>query len=492
MLKYVRFEASSLSDSDRLSPLDASFLHLERDVQQLHVGSAMIFEGPGPTYDELCAAIDARLALVPRYRQRVRRVALELGLPVWVDDANFRIRNHVLHTAVRSPGSDRQVQTLGARLMSEHLDLTRPLWEMWLVQDMSGGRWALINKGHHAMIDGLAGNDIMGVLLDREPGPASAAVLAPPWRPRPGPSSIGLVASSVTDALRRPLELGSLAADALRRPIRLALRIALEAYGLARLGAKLARPESVLDGPIGSRRRWGWARADLTDVKRVKNALGGTVNDVVLAAVTGGLRAFLLSRGESVEGRTIRSMVPVSTRGPDDHHALGNQVSAIFADLPVGIADPAARLAAITRQLSSLKRSGMAVGVDAMMTATGFVPPTLFALGTRAAAHFPQRSVSTVTTNVPGPQVPLYLLGRRMTEMFPYIPLAMEVRVTIGIMSYDGQLSFGVTGDHDAVPDIAVLCEGIESATAELVALVTGPATSADTAASARVRHNRG
>ena len=455
---------------DRLSPLDAWFLHLERDVQQLHVGSALLFDGPAPAYDELCDVIEAKLLLVPRYRQRVRRVPLELGRPVWVDDPGFDVRNHVRHTTLRAPGTERQLRNLAARLMSEHLDLSRPLWEMWLVQRVVDDRWALVNKAHHAMIDGISGTDIMSVLLDREPHPERPAQTAS-WQPAPQPSSIELVTASTAEALRSPIELGRMTAHALRRPRRLVAQTVGQTYGLARIGVKVARPESVLDGPIGPSRRWGWAVADLDDVKQVKNALGGTVNDVVLAAITGGLLTFLAARGEPVDGRTIRSMVPVSTRRPGDS-GPGNQVSAVFADLPIGVTDPAERLASITHQLSGLKRSGMAVGVDSMLTASEYLPSTLFALGARVAARFPQRTISTVTTNVPGPQQPLYLLGRRMTRMYPYIPLGMDLRVTIGIMSYAGELTFGVTGDHDAVPDLEVLCRGIETAAAELVALV--------------------
>jgi WS/DGAT/MGAT family acyltransferase len=451
---------------DRLCPLDASFFHFERDVQQMHIGSMLLFDGPAPRYDELCSVIDAKLAQVPRYRQHVRRVPLELGRPLWVDDTQFDVRHHVRRTSLRRPGTERQLRSLVARLMSEHLDLSRPLWEMWLVRNVGDGRWAVINKAHHAMIDGISGTDIMGALLDHVPQPTPAAV--PDWLPRPEPSSAGLVTAALIEALRGPVELAGATAHGLLAP----RRLAAQTVGLAQAGAKVVHPENVLDGPIGPRRRWGWARADLADAKRVKNELGGTVNDVVLAAVTGALRTFLLSRGETVEGRTIRSLVPVSTRHPDDHGVPGNLVSAVFADLPVGVADPAARLSLITRQLAQLKHGGMAVGVDAMMAATGYLPLTLFALTARAVAHFPQRAFSTVTTNVPGPQVPLYLLGCRMTEMFPYIPLAIDLRITVGIMSYDGQLTFGVTGDHEAVPDLDVLCRGIESAMAELAALV--------------------
>jgi WS/DGAT/MGAT family acyltransferase len=456
---------------DRLSPLDAWWLHLERDVQQLHVGAALLFEGPSLSHVELMAVIESRLDLVPRYRQRVRRVPLELGRPVWEDDPRFRIGDHVRHATLPRPGTEESLRDLVAALMSAHLDLSRPPWESWLIDGLEGGRWAMVNKTHHSMIDGISGADIIDVLLDRDPH--AAARPAAPWTPAVETSPVRLAASALGDMFRGPLEeVGQVLSRAARAPRRFTRQTAAELYGIAQLGEKVIRPETVLDGPIGALRRWGWVRADLSEVKRVKNSLGGTVNDVILAAIAGGFRAFLTARGEAVDGRTVRTMVPVSMRTPEEHGRLGNQVSAVFADLPVGVSDPAERLAAVTRQLSSLKSSGMAMGVDSMLTAADLVPGTLFALGARVAARLPQRAISTVTTNVPGPQVPMYLLGHRMTELFPYVPIGAEVRITIAIASYAGRLTWGVTGDFDAVPDLQVLCDGIEAATEELVALV--------------------
>ena len=455
----------------RLSPLDAWWLHLEREVQQLHVGSALLFEGPAPSLARLTAAIESRLDLVPRYRQRVQHVPLELGRPVWVDDPRFCVSEHVRQVSLPSPGTEESLQDLVAGLMSEHMDLTRPLWESWLVKGLTGGRWAMVNKTHHAMIDGISGADIIDVLLDRDPHPAVRT--APAWTPEAEPSPLRLASSALGDMVRDPMqEVGQVLASALRAPRALARQTASELYGLAQVGEKVIWPESVLDGPIGPQRRWGWVRADLSEVKKVKNSLGGTVNDVILAAIAGGFRTFLAARGEAVDGRTVRTMVPVSMRTPEEHAQLGNQVSAVFADLPVGLSDPAKRLEAVTRQLSSLKSSGMAMGMDSMLNAADLVPGTLFAFGARLAARLPQRAISTVTTNVPGPAVPMYLLGHRMTELFPYIPIGADIRITVGIVSYAGHLTCGVTGDFDAVPDLAVLCDGIECAIEELVALV--------------------
>ncbi|MFZ0158463.1 MAG: wax ester/triacylglycerol synthase family O-acyltransferase, partial [Kineosporiaceae bacterium] len=369
-------------------------------------------------------------------------------------------------TALPAPGTDAQLRTLAGRLMSQPLDPQRPLWEMWLVEGLSGDRWALINKAHHAMMDGISGTDIMGVLLDRRR--RTRRPTAPSWQAAAEPTRGQLVTGAVMDALRSPADQVRAAAGAVARPTRAVREAAVQLWGLAEMGGKAARLETVLDGPIGPHRSWAWARADLAEVKRIKNTFGGTVNDVFLAAITGGFRTLLQSRGENVTGRTIRTLVPVSVRRSNQQGTLGNQVSAVFADLPVGIADPAQRLAAVTAQLSSLKGRGMALGVESMLEAAELFPPTLFALGARLAARMPQRSISTVTTNVPGPQVPMYLLGSRMLEMFPYIPLAISLRITIGIMSYDGRVGFGITGDADRVPDLEVLSQGIESAMAEL------------------------
>lgn len=466
----------------RLSPLDASFLHLERDVQQLNVGSALIFEGPAPTYDEVCTAIEVLLPAFPRYRQHVRRVPLDLALPLWVDDPGFRLHDHVGHRALRSPGTDDALRALAVRLISGPLHLDRPLWHTWLVTGLRGGRFALVNTNHHAMIDGISGTDIMSVLLRTSPVAEKRAVAPPSWSPGPEPSPARLA----MDALA---EIGSTPVRTVRRLARALLpraipRSVAELVGMARFGEQLTHLELGLNGPLGPRRNWEWVRADLDAVKAVKNRFGGTVNDVVLAATAGGFRALLLSRGQVVDGRTLRTMVPVSTRHTDEHETLGNRVSAVFADLPVGLADPLDRLRAVTAQLHALKSSGTALGADALLGAADLLPGSLFALGVKAWAHSPQRIFSTVTTNVPGPQVPLYLLGRRMTDMYPYIPLGAELRITIGIASYAGGLAWGVTGDHDSVPDLRVLSEGIAASIAELVSLTT-PATPTE------VRHAR-
>ena len=450
-----------------MSPLDAWFLQLERSNQQLHVGSALLFAGPTPSYDQLCTSISARLDRAPRYRQRFRRVPFELGRPVWIDDEYFQIEHHVRHATLPAPGTEAQLRELAGHIMSQPLDLDRPLWQMLLVDGLAGGRWALLNKSHHSLMDGVSGAGLMGVVLDdhrrtKEP-------LRSSWQSAPAPSSAQLAASALRDSVRESIERAKSVTHALASPTDTLRDVAVEVGGLVTLGCKAVRLETILDGPIGPRRNWGWARGDLSDIKTIKNTFGGTVNDVMLAVITGAFRTWRLSMDGDVEGRTIRTMVPVSLRGPEQPPTLGNQVSAVFADLPIGIADPVQRLRAVRDQLSGLKSHGMAMGVETILDATELVPPTLFALGARIAARLPQRSISTVTTNVPGPQFPLYLLGHRLLEMIPYIPLALGMRITIGIMSYDGHVAYGVTGDADKFPDLGMLCDGIDAATQELL-----------------------
>ena len=469
-----------MSEVERLSSLDAGFLQIESDTQQMHVGSLLIFEGPPPEYADFCAHLASCLDSVPRYRQRVQRMPLDLARPIWVDDPHFSLGYHLRHTAVPAPGGDEQLRTLVGRIMSQRLDIDRPLWETWLVEGLPDGRWALITKTHHAMIDGLAGRELMEIVLDRDPGQPRPA--AGEWSPRPGPSRRGLATSGASWLARLPWELGRAAGSAartLREPSELLRAGAVRAAGLAEVGRRAASPTSVLNGPLGPHRRWSWVSGELSAVKAVKDAAGCTVNDVVLAAIAGGFRQYLLERGEPVDELVVRSLVPVSIRTDEHRGRLGNQVTAMFAELPVGIADPAQRLAAVTRQMGHLKSGGMAIGVESMVSAADFVPATLMTLSARVYVKVGQRVVNTVTTNIPGPQYPLYLLGRRMLEMFPYIPVAQGVRISIGIVSYDGQLGIGATGDYDAVPDLEVLCRAIETSLQELVSAFVPPAPAA-------------
>ena len=457
---------------ERLSPLDAAFLDLERDVQEMNVGSVLIFEGPAPAFDSVVGQFDALLPRFPRYRQHARRIPLDLGLPVWVDAPAFMLRDHVAHITLSKPGSDEQLRGVAVGLISAPLGMDMPLWRCWFVTGLANGRWALVNTNHHAMIDGISGTDIIASMLQASPT-TPPVVPDAPWRPRPEPSRARLAAQGLASTFATPV-------TAARRVFRALLPESLQASlasvaGLARVGETFLHPELGLTGHLGPDRRWGWVSGELADVKAVKERHGGTVNDVVLAVVAGGFRRLLETRGAPVAGRTVRTMVPVSMRAPDEHGRLGNRVSAVFADLPVGTADPVDRLKAVTKQMHTARTGGEALGMDAFLRAGDLVPGSVFALGVRGWAHTPQRVISTVTTNVPGPQTPLYLLGRRMTDMYPYIPLGVDIRITIGVTSYAGRITFGVTGDRDSVPDLDVLCRGIDESLSELVATTAKP-----------------
>ena len=457
---------------ERLSPLDATFLHVEDDVSHMHMGLVGVFEGPPPAHDELLAGIESKLHLVPRYRQTVRFLPLATGRPVWVDDPHFQLSYHVRRTALPGPGGDDELFRLIGRVMSQQLDRARPLWEWWIVEGLEEGRWALIAKLHHAAADGIAGSHMIARLMDEQrDAPRPDPV---PWTPAPEPRQAALVAGAFADRARWAMGEARRAGGAARDP-RGSLRNAqqmlqgLAAYsGIVRPAAPIA-----LNGPVGPHRRWVWARAPLSDVKEVRSAFGGTINDVVLAVITCGFRDLLTSRGESTES-PVRSLVPVSVRAQDATGVYDNRVSAMFADLPVAIEDPVERLATIHDQMTHLKDTHEAVAGEALTSLTGFAPEVLLATGGWLATRAPQRNVNTVTTNVPGPRVPLFIAGRRMLEAFPYVPLGGHVRCGVAIFSYDGSLGFGVTGDYDTAPDIAVLSAGIERGMGELVAAARG------------------
>ncbi|GAC1444400.1 MAG: diacyglycerol O-acyltransferase [Mycobacteriales bacterium] len=452
----------------RLSPLDASFLHLEDENSSMHIGSTAIFEGPAPTEDEFRAMVASKLPLVPRYRQRVRFVPLEMGRPLWEDDPNFNICYHVRHTALPSPGGQPQLRNLIGRVMSQMLDRTKPLWEMWVVEGLEDGHWALISKTHHAMVDGVSGTDLLAVMLDSSPDPDRPT--EQDWNPDAPASRARLLANAVGERVVSPYEIVRSARRVVRAPRTFAKDAFATAQGLSSmLGLAVPTAATSLNGPIGPHRRYSWARGSVSEVKGVRSALGGTLNDVVLAAISQGFRELLVSRGEDVDGRTVRSLVPVSVRRAGEKGTYNNRVSAMFAELPVGIADPVERLRAVTAQLARLKESNQAVAGDVLTGLAGFAPPVLLSVGTRVAMRAPQRNINTVTTNVPGPRIQLYAAGRKMLEAFPYVPLAGRVRIGIAIFSYLDTVNFGVTGDYNTTEDLDVLAHGIEAGMADLV-----------------------
>jgi diacylglycerol O-acyltransferase / wax synthase len=434
----------------------------------MHVAAIFVFEGDPPAYDELVEAIEARMHLVPRYRQKLAHVPLGQGRPVWVDDPHFNARYHLRHSALPAPGSDEQLKNLAGRLFALPLDRTKPLWELNLVEGLDGGRFAIISKTHHALVDGVSGVDITSVIFDTSPDPSPVGGDARDWLARPEPTDAELLADALLERATVPAE----AARGLRALTR-APRHALGRAGewLVGVGAMAwaglnPAPATPLNVPIGPHRRYTWVDADLAQFKAIKNELGGTLNDVVLAAVTLSLGRFLRRRGEETDGLVLRAMVPVSVRADAQRGVLGNRVAAMWAPLPVGDQDPKAVLSEISEAMRGLKESGQAVGAQALTSLADFAPPTIMSQAARLQSR--QRFFNLVVTNVPGPQIPLYLLGRHLQAFYPVVPLAHHQALGIAIMSYDGRLGFGLLGDYDAMADLEDLAADLEVAIASL------------------------
>ncbi|MCW2679839.1 MAG: hypothetical protein JWM62_1240 [Frankiales bacterium] len=463
--------------TDRLSPLDVSFLYMETPTTAMHVGGVAVFQPPeeGFDYDRLVELISQRIALVPRYRQKVRLIPGRLANPVWVDDEDFDVTYHVRRSALPKPGTDAQLRDLVGRLQGRQLDRSRPLWEIYLVEGLEGGRVGVITKTHHAMVDGVSAVDIGTVILDLTPEPRE--VPEDDWQPRREPGAAALMVGAVSDLVKRPTQAIDTARAAVVDARATVGKVAGVAGGVVSSVATIARPapDSPLNVRIGGQRRFGMARTELDDYKRVRKVHGGTVNDVVLAVVAGALRSWLMTRGEPVTpATTIRAMVPVSVRTDGNDGQLGNRVSSYFVDLPVGEANAVMRLHQVSFAMRGHKDSGESVGADALVALSGFAPPTLHSLGARVASSFTRRLFNLVVTNVPGPQFPLYAAGARMLEMYPVVPLAKGQAVSIGLTSYDGGVYYGLNADRDAMPDIDVLAGLLEESLAELVGTVPG------------------
>lgn len=449
---------------DRMGPLDAMFVAVEDHVNHMHIGSIGLFAGPVPPFRDVRAVVEGKLGLVPRYRQRVREAPLSIGRPLWIDDDRFDLDHHLRHTAVPS-GEPAGLDRLVERVMSQPLDRARPLWEMWMVEGLGDDQWAVISKVHHCMVDGVAGSDLLALVMDRSP---DEPVREPePWVAAPEPTRFDLARMSGANAVTVVADVGAGILDSVRHPARAARRLWDVVVGTEQLLGPLEHRGPALTGPIGPHRRWFRTTATLADVRTIRSVFGGTVNDVVLAAITRGFRSLLLARGVEPSGQNVSSLVPVSLRGEDARGVLDNRVAALHALLPVDIEDPVAALTAISSHVDSLKRSHEVDASSTVLAAGDVVPPAAAAVLARVLVHS-QEWFQTVTTNVPGPQFPLYLCGRRMTAAYPFVPIAGHVRITIGIYSYCGSLYFGVTGDADHSADLGVLIDGIDSAVADL------------------------
>jgi WS/DGAT/MGAT family acyltransferase len=461
----------------RLTALDASFLHLEDAGAHMHVAAVMTFDGEPPAYDELVGAIEARLHLVPRYRQRLAFVPLGQGRPRWVDDPHFNPRYHIRHTALPAPGTDDELKRLAARVFGQRLDRSKPLWEIWLVEGLGEGRFALLSKTHHALVDGVSGVDIVSVLFDTMPDPVPPA---PPdtatWVPGPPPSDAQLLAEALLERTTMPAEIARGVRRATRAPRHAASRLAeaLTGVGAMAWAGLNPAPRSPLNVPIGDHRRYTWVDADLGQFKAIKSALGGTVNDVVLSAVSLALGRWMREeRGEPTDELVLKAMVPVSVRAETERGALGNRVATMWAPLPVSLEDPVEVFDFIRDSMRGLKESGQAVGAERLTQLADFAPPTIMSQAARLQSR--QRYFNVTVTNVPGPQAELYLLGRTLRGLYPVVPLTSNTALGIAIMSYNGRLGFGLLGDYDALPDLDVIGRELARAIGDLAAAAGTP-----------------
>jgi diacylglycerol O-acyltransferase / wax synthase len=453
---------------DRLTSIDASFLTNESSNAHMHVGAVLIFEGPPPRYEDFLEHVQSRLHLVPRFRQKLAIPPVQTGRPFWVDDPTFNPTYHVRHSALPAPGSEEQLRNIAGRVFSQALDRSKPLWEMWLVQGLEGNRFAIINKTHHALVDGVAGVDIATVLFDLKPVPEQ---IEPDeaWVPQPSPSSAELAARGAAELAEVPIGLAGRALRAAADPVRAARKVVESAEALGEVAWNFTNPapDVPLNVEIGSHRRFMWERCQLEDFKQIKDALGGTVNDVVLTVVSGALRRWLDRRGIRTEGLELRALVPVSIRAEGEHGELGNRIAAMRGPLPVYIADPVKRLRVVRAAMDGLKESKQALGAEVISRFNDFAPPTLLAQASRI--NFSTRLFNLIVTNVPGPQIPLYVLGRELEDAFPVAFLPENHALAIAIMSYNGGIDFGLLADYDSMEDVVLIADGLSQSLAELL-----------------------
>lgn len=453
---------------ERLTHDDSVFLRVEDGIHHMHLASVAVMEGPAPDFAALRSMIGGLLPLVPRYRRRVRFVPFDIQRPVWVDDAHFNIDYHLRHTALPDPGSQEQLRNLVGRVMSQQLDRSKPLWELWVVEGLDDGQWALISKVHHCLVDAVAGSDILSLMLTQ--GADLDLTEAGPWAVRTEPSDLQLAAGATRDLATNPIESYRVARSVARR----VQRLTRDTVDGARRFNALALPDrgaGSLTGPIGPHRRWQELRLSMDDAIAVGGESGGSVNDVVLAAVAHGFRTLLLHRGEEVERRFIRAFVPVSIHSTESRERFDNTVSSTFTELPVGVPEARRGLDLIIRQHETLVDSDRTVAGEILTPVSGFAPPLLLSLGMRAATRAVGEfeGVHTITTNVPGPRNPLHLLGCRMIDVYPYIPLRADMRIAVAVYAYDGNLHFGITGDYDSTADLGVFTTGIAEGFDQLV-----------------------
>ncbi|HEU4658019.1 MAG TPA: wax ester/triacylglycerol synthase family O-acyltransferase [Capillimicrobium sp.] len=454
---------------DALSATDASFLAQERGGTHMHIGGVVLLEGPAPDFPTFREYVRERLRLVPRYRQRLVFPPLGLGRPRWVDDATFNIDYHLRHSGLPGAADEAALWRQIGRVFSHRLDRTKPLWEAWLIDGLADGRWAVGAKTHHAIVDGRSGMDLLSVLFDARPD-AEPVRVADAWMPRPRPTGVELAAAGLRDAASE----GARVTSALVRPRRLlrAARGAAEGLSETAWSVLAPAPPTPLNVPIGPHRAYTVVQAPLEDFRTVKNALGGTVNDVVLAVVAGGLARWLHARGLRTEGLEPRAGVPVSVRADPARGVLGNRLAQVVVPLPIAVHDPVERLAVVRAAMDGIKASGRAVDAESIAAMDDMAPPTILAQASRL--DFGSRLYNLLVTNIPGPQVPLYLLGRRVEELYPVPFLVGDRALAVAVVSYAGNVGFGLLADPDVLDDLDVVAQGIEASLAELLARARG------------------
>jgi len=457
---------------ERLGALDASFLGIEDESCHMHVGGVLIFDigplrapGGGVDIDRIRKSIHARLHLVPRFRQRLAQIPYE-GIPIWVDDDRFRLAYHVRHTALPHPGDERVLKRLVGRIMSQPLDRKRPLWEMWVVEGLEGDRFALISKTHHCMIDGISGADLMSVIMS--PYPEPSALTPEPWKPRPQPTTARLLFDETLRRAAQPPAVFRAVYDTVRDPETKLREVADAAAGIVEAFAPALSPvsQTPLNVEVGPHRRFDWTEMKVADLKAVKNVLGGTLNDVVLATVSGALRTFFTQRGLDPNELDIRAMVPVSVRSNDQRGHLGNRVTQLTAPLPVKLSDPVERLHAVRETTAGLKESRQALGGEVLTAISEWTVPNLLVQAVRLSSR--SRPYNLIVTNVPGPQIPLYLEGAPMRTSYPVVPLFANLALVVGLFSYNGGLYWGFNADWEQIPDLHDFIIAIEDSFHEL------------------------